>query len=90
MLVTDNTPPLPFPSPFFYFSFQAGARLGEASLPLLANEAYRETLAVARFERDYKIMAQAHKEIYQFMTKANQQETVVSDTLLLYCMYDTV
>lgn len=56
---------------------QAGARLGEAALPLLANEAYRETLAVARFERDYKTMAQAHKEIYQFMNKANKQETVV-------------
>ncbi|CAN0055320.1 unnamed protein product [Pylaiella littoralis] len=55
---------------------QAGARLGEAALPLLANEAYRETLAVARFERDYKIMAQAHHEIHQFMKKAMQQETV--------------
>ncbi|CAB1104889.1 unnamed protein product [Ectocarpus sp. CCAP 1310/34] len=55
---------------------QAGARLGEAALPLLANEAYRETLAVARFERDYKTMAQAHNEIHQFMKKAMQQETV--------------
>lgn len=53
--------------------------MGEAALPLLANEAYRETLTVARFERDYKIMAQAHKEIHQFMTKAMQQETVVRE-----------
>lgn len=44
----------------------------------MANEAYRETLAVARFERDYKTMAQAHNEIHQFMKKAMQQETVVS------------
>lgn len=51
--------------------------MGEAALPLLANEAYRETLAVARFERDYKTMAQAHNEIHQFMKKAMQQETVV-------------
>lgn len=66
--------------------FQAGARLGEAALPLLANEAYRETLAVARFERDYKIMAQAHKEIYQFMNKANKQETVVRTCLIFRCL----
>lgn len=57
---------------------QAGARLGEAALPLLANEAYRETLTVARFERDYKTMAQAHNEIHQFMKKAMQQETQVN------------
>lgn len=56
---------------------QAGARLGEAALPLLANEAYREILTVARFERDYKIMAQAHNEIHQFMKKAMQQENQV-------------
>lgn len=56
---------------------QAGARLGEAALPLLANEAYRETLTLARFERDYKTMAQAHHEIHQFMKKAMQQENVV-------------
>ncbi|CAM9911687.1 unnamed protein product, partial [Laminaria digitata] len=54
----------------------AGARLGEAALPLLANDAYRETLEVARFERDYKVMAQAHNEIHRFMKKAMQQENV--------------
>ena len=48
-------------------------------MPLLANDAYRETLEVARFERDYKVMAQAHNEIHRFMKKAMQQENVVRE-----------
>lgn len=58
-------------------------------MPLLANDAYRETLEVARFERDYKVMAQAHNEIHRFMKKAMQQENVVSENLTselaIYC-----
>lgn len=50
-------------------------------MPLLANDAYRETLEVARFERDYKVMAQAHNEIHRFMKKAMQQENVVRKKL---------
>ncbi|CAM9401011.1 unnamed protein product [Chrysoparadoxa australica] len=54
---------------------QAGARLGQAALPILANSAYSETLEIARGERDYKAMAKAHLDIHNFMKRAADQQT---------------
>lgn len=42
-------------------------------------QAYSESLAVARTERDYKAMAQSHNEIVSYMRKASVHEAQVRD-----------
>jgi hypothetical protein len=53
---------------------QAGARLGDAGLPILAQGAYSEGLSMARDVRDLKKMAQAHHEMYSFISRAASKE----------------